>query len=334
MKVVYLAPSPPPPVQGTDGMCNEIGSIQKSFGGDIFIISPFRSFPPLFPVMFYGMRHSLALKKSAQNAALIHAFFPYLVDFYLLRGKFPPIVYTITSGVEKGSLPRSTPPYALVVSSDQEADILESRGMHDVHVIRPGINLSLIKSMPPPEQDSEFVILAGSAPWTRDQFEGKGFDLLLELLHRIPQVRMVCLWRGILYREWDARIRRAGLAGRVEIINEKTEISRVFSQCHCAVVLALQPGLVKSFPNSLMEALAAGRPIIVSRAIPMSHYVEATGCGRVIETLTPEDLVSAVIELLDHYNVYRAAAVSAGRRDLSADRMVGEYRQLYRNLQP
>jgi hypothetical protein len=66
----------------------------------------------------------------------------------------------------------------LVVSSIQEASALRSRGFGNVHVIRPGIDQSQINVQPPKEPDTEFVLLAGSAPWT-SIIQDKGFDLLL-----------------------------------------------------------------------------------------------------------------------------------------------------------
>lgn len=332
MNILYIAPSGKPPVPGTDGLCTEIGYFRQSFGGDYLSMSAFRSLPPFFPVRLLGLRHSRTLKKFARSNGLIHVFFPQLVDFFVLRNLSVPVVYTITSGVEAELLPRTAPSCTLVVSSEQEADTLRKEGFRDLHVIRPGIDLTRITPSSPPDTDREFVILAGSAPWTEAQFGTKGFDLLLELLHRVPEVRLVCLWRGALRREWDERIQRSGLSDRVEVIGEKTDVSRVLSRCHCAVVLASQAGLVKSWPNSLMEALAAGRPVITSRAIPMSSYVEETGCGRVVEAHTIDDLADALTDIMDHYETYRAAAVAAGGADISRARMVEEYRKLYLEL--
>ena len=236
------------------------------------------------------MRHAPALKKISRNGGLVHVFFPYLVDFLTLRNLPGPVLYTITSGVDADRLPVHPPPYTLVVSSDREAEILDRRGYRDVQIIRPGIDLTRINPSPPQEPENDFVILAGSAPWTPDQFRTKGFDLLLETLRENTKLRLVCLWRGALYREWEEKVRGAGLSDRVEIIRERTDVSRVLARCHCAMVLASTPDLVKSYPNSLMEALVAGRPVITSRAIPMSGYVEETGCGRVIDDLSRGDL--------------------------------------------
>ena len=334
MNIVYLAPLPKPPVPGTDGLCTEIGYLYRAFGGTHLSLSAFRSAPSIIPVRLYGMRHAPALKKISRNGGLVHVFFPYLVDFLTLRNLPGPVLFTITSGVDADRLPVRTPPYTLVVSSDHEAEILDRRGYPDVHIIRPGIDLTRINPAPPQEPENDFVILAGSAPWTPDQFRTKGFDLLLEALRENTKLRLVCLWRGALYREWEEKVRGAGLSGRVEIIRERTDVSRVLARCHCAVVLASAPDLVKSYPNSLMEALVAGRPVITSRAIPMSGYVEETGCGRVIDDLSTGDLSQAIAGIMERYRYYQSAATGAGKRDFDRRRMVREYGTLYQELVP
>ncbi len=134
-----------------------------------------------------------------------------------------------------------------------------------------------------------------------------------------------------MYREWSNRVRSLGLADRVEIIQEKADISGVLSRCHAAIVLSATAGEIKSYPNSLMEALAAGRPVLLSRSIPMSYYVEDNGCGKVIEDLRLDELVNAIGEIIDEYSKFSGAALQAGR-DLSATKMIDGYRRLYQNV--
>lgn len=254
------------------------------------------------------------------------------MNFRVLRYLSKPIIYTVSTGMDakrSGSLSRPT--CTLVISSSHEADILRSRGFRNVHVVRPGIDHSQIRVVPPSEPGHEFVLLAGSAPWNRRQFETKGFDLLLKVLTRLPQIRLICLWRGALYREWSDRVRSFGLADRVEIIQEKADISGVLSRCHAAVVLSTTADQVKSYPSSLMEALAAGRPVLVSRSIPMSYYVEDSGCGKVVEDLCLEELIKAIGEIVEGYSSFTTAALLAGR-DLSAAKMIDDYLHLYQNV--
>jgi len=331
LRVLYISPTTPPKVQGTDGLFTEIGYLREFFGGDMISLFPARSLPPLIPASLYGIHLTPALKRYNKNVDIFHLFFPHIVNFRILQSISKPIIYTVISGIDMEYMPRSEPPCTLVVSSSQEADILQSRGFPHVHVIRPGIDLSQIQVTPPPELNSEFVLLAGSAPWTWRQFETKGFDLLLKVLARLPKIRLICLWRGKLFREWSNQVKSLGLADRVEIIQEMADISGILSRCHAAVVLSATSDQVKSCPNSLMEALAAGRPVLVSRCNPMSYYVEENSCGKVIEDLCLEELISAIGEIMDEYSAFATAALLAGR-GLSATRMIDDYRRLYQKV--
>ena len=331
LRILYISPSPPPKVKGTDGLFTEIGNLRKIFGGDMISLSPARSLPPMIPVSLYGMHQIQALKRHNREVDIFHLFFPYVVNFRILGHLSRPIIYTIISGIDGKHLPRSSPTCTLVVSSLREAEILRSRGFSRVHVIRPGIDHSQIHVTPPQEPDHEFVLLAGSAPWTRRQFDTKGFDLLLKVLKQLPQIRLICLWRGALYREWSDRVKSFGLADRVEIIQEKADISELLSRCHAAVVLSATADQVKSYPNSLMESLAAGRPVLVSRSNPMSYYVEDNSCGKVIEDLCLQELIDAIREIVDDYSAFSIAALRGGR-NLSATQMIDDYRHLYQEV--
>ena len=183
--------------------------------------------------------------------------------------------------------------------------------------------------MPP---GPEFVLLSGSAPWTLEQFRTKGVDALLEVAREMRDLRLVFLWRGVLLPELVARVRRLELSDRVEILRDWVDVSQVLARVHAAVVLAGRPGLVKAYPHSLLEALVAGRPVMVSDGNPMAAYVREKGCGRVVLGLEKTDLSEAIQQLRQNYAAYRTRAVEAGRRDFSQEELLAAHRDLYHAL--
>ena len=148
----------------------------------------------------------------------------------------------------------------------------------------------------------------------------------------MPEVRLVLLWRGVLLPELVARVERLGLSERVEILRDRVDVSQVLARVHAAVVLAGRPGLVKAYPHSLLEALAAGRPVMVSAGNPMAEYVRETGCGRVVPRLDTVDVTEALRQLRQGYETYRARAVEVGQRDFPQEALVTAYRDLYRTV--
>ena len=122
--------------------------------------------------------------------------------------------------------------------------------------------------------ERELVLLMASAPWNRRQFNSKGIDLLLATAAALPFLRLILLWRGVLADEISRRVDHFGLGSRVEIVNRKVDINGYLQRAHASIVLADDGGLVKSFPHSLIELLAAGKPVLLSHTIAMADDVE------------------------------------------------------------
>jgi glycosyltransferase involved in cell wall biosynthesis len=72
------------------------------------------------------------------------------------------------------------------------------------------------------------------------------------------------------------------------------------------------PGAIYNAPNSLANALAAGRPLIANPVGDLGRIVAETGCGLLIEPVTPETIQAAVQRLADP--ALRAQLGAAGRR--------------------
>jgi glycosyltransferase involved in cell wall biosynthesis len=127
-------------------------------------------------------------------------------------------------------------------------------------------------------------------------------------------------------------VRRAGLTDRVEILAAPADVPATLSRVHAAVVLAEGPTLVKAYPHSLLEALATGRPVVVSEALPMADHVRATGCGVVAQGVSSAQVVAALAELIEGYARYRLGAAADGARAFSRAAMLDAYATLYEEV--
>ena len=180
--------------------------------------------------------------------------------------------------------------------------------------------------------ERDFYLLAGSAPWSRRQFRTKGFDMLLEAAERLPDLRLVLLWRGVLREEIERRIGARGLGDRVKVIDERIDVDRVLARVHAAVVLSESPRLVKAYPHSLLESLAAGKPIVVSNGLAIAGEAERTGCGRVVERFDLDTLVGALEGAMADYPELQAAAAGLDMRRYAKSRLLADYERIYRRL--
>jgi glycosyltransferase involved in cell wall biosynthesis len=335
LRALYLLTTPPPVVPGTDAVVQEVELLRARFGSEVLYLRPAWRARARYPDQLLGLHRLASLWRLERDVDLHHVYAPQLFWLPLLWFVKRPVVYTVTAGVDPG---RRLPPAAflrrlgaIVVPSRTDLEALRRHGLGNAHLIRPGIDVTRFHDSPMPG-GPEFVLLSGSAPWTRGQFRTKGVDALLGAVRRMPDVRLVFLWRGVLLPELVARVRRLELSERVEILSERVDVGRVLARVHAAVVLAERPGLVKAYPHSLLEALAAGRPVLVSEGNPMAEYVRKTGCGHVVPGLGEAHLIEAIQCLRQDYEEHRARAVEVGRRDFSQDHLVTAHRAMYQTL--
>ena len=331
MNILYHLTIPRPARPALDAVVQEVEYLRAWFDGEIVYLNPARRPGSRYPERLYGLHRLLYLRQREATVLLHHVYNPHLFYFPYLRWLRRPIIYSVTAGLRPqrpANLKRLGRLAAIVVSNERDQATLRGWELENARVIRPGIDASCFSPTPPP-LDSGFTLLAGSAPWTESQFRSKGVEALLEAAEARPDLRLVFLWRGLLFEEMQARVAQRELQARVEVINRQVDVNAVLARVHAAVVLADDATLVKAFPHSLLEALAAGRPVLVSRALPMADYVEQTGCGQVVETVSPEGVLEALERLTMNYNTCQAVVLRVGRRDFSREAMVEAYGQLY-----
>jgi len=335
VSTLFLLTTPPPVIAGTDAVVQEVELLRARFGGELIYLRPFWRARSWYPISLLGLHRLHAIRASSVDVDVCHVYAPQLFNLPVLRAVTRPIVYTVTAGIGPED---QLPPLsylrrlgAIVVPGRADLEALAGRGLRNLELIIPGIDVNAFAEAPGPS-GREFVLLAGSAPWARQQFQTKGVDALLEVARQVPDLRLVFLWRGVLLPDLVDRVRRLGVFERVEILTERVDVGRVLAGVHAAVVLATGPGLVRAYPHSLLEALAAGRPVLISEGSPMTEYVRATECGRVVTGAGVDALGEAIRQLRQNYERYRERAREVGKRDFSQDRLVASYQTLYRAL--
>lgn len=315
---------------------HEVEWLGARFGGEVLYLRPSWRARARYPRPLLGLHRARAIRALDERVDLHHVYAPQLYWLPLLWLLRRPVVYTVTAGVGSG---RRMPSVAflrrlgaIVVPGRGDLEALRQLGLRSGHLIRPGIDVAGFAETPPPPPGPPLVLLSGSAPWTREQFRSKGVDALLEAARALPELRLVFLWRGVLLPELLTRVRQLGLGDRVEILSERVDVARVLAEVHAGVVLAERPGLVKAYPHSLLEALVAGRPVLVSDGNPMADHVRETGCGRVVHDLSVPGLIEAIRQLRQDYDGYRARAREVGARDFALEAFLGAHRRLYQAL--
>ena len=116
----------------------------------------------------------------------------------------------------------------------------------------------------------------------------KGLEYLIEAARRLPDTRFVIFGTGS--QEADLRARAAGLpvefAGYVPSAEALKQLS-----------IFVLPSIMENSPLAMLEALAAGIPVVASRVGGIPEYA-APGTATLVEPRDPVALAGAIGELL------------------------------------
>lgn len=133
--------------------------------------------------------------------------------------------------------------------------------------------------------------------------------------------------------ELESLSSRLGLDGHVRFLGVREDVAQLL---HVARVLALpsHPS-VETLPLSVLEAMAAGVPVVATRVGSLHQLIESGRTGWLIDPGDPRALASAIETVVDDPARSRDMAAEARevvRSRYSVDRMVDQYAALFRSL--
>lgn len=147
--------------------------------------------------------------------------------------------------------------------------------------------------------DRAVVLLARIIPW-------KGQDVLLRALPAVladhPDAVAVLVGeatddKGRRYRaELEALVAELGIGGRVRFAGARRDVADVLAAAEVVVHCSTTP---EPFGRVVVEAMAAGRPVIAADAGGVPEIVDAERTGLLVAPGDPEALAAAVGRLLD-----------------------------------
>lgn len=333
MSILYHLTILPPQMPECEAYSQEIRALRAHFGGDLVYLNPNQFSPIYVPRLLFGIHKLRHLRSQEATIHAHHLYNPDPFPFPVLRALRRPIVYSLTGGVGQSRINvHFFASLAAVTVADPKSLLrLRSQGLENTFLVRPGVDTSRftcswLRLRPP------IRLMIGSAPWTRAQFYTKGVDALLAAAQQTPDLHLTFLWRGMLAEEIERRVRDMGLEQQVVVLNWRVDVNQVLANVHASITLATDPAIIRAFPHSLMDSLAAGKPVLVSRAIPMSDYVEQMDCGKVVESVTPSGILSAVEALAREYADLQKSAQQAGQRDFSQSAMIASFQKVYEHV--
>ncbi len=202
--------------------------------------------------------------------------------------------------------------------------------------------------------DSEFFGRPGDQAWFRREFQftpehkvvgviaqlivRKGHRYLLEKVRDIhaacPEARFLILGRGPLREELESFCRQSGIAEYVRFAGFRTDLHAILPCLH----LVVHPATMEGLGVSLLQACAAGVPLVAARAGGIPEILEHGANGYLTEPGDGEALARFTMELLmdsDKARAFGARGKLIIAEKFSIDRMVEGNLSLYREtLQP
>lgn len=332
MKIAYHFMIPRPSRPELDGAVQEALWLRERFGGSISFLYPLQRFSRLIPGWLCGVNSVPRLRGLDRAVDLHHLFTPGLPSYPFLNGLRKPSVCTVQTslGPQAHVKRMRTRPrvMSLVASDPRDVNYLEAATGASAIWVPPGVDAAAFRRRPPPTGE-DFTVLVGSAPWTLRQFSTKGIDQLLAAARRLPRLRLIFLWRGALRDDLAKRIDRAGLAARTKVLFERVDVAGLLESVHAVAVLAEKPKLIKSFPHSALEALAAGRPVLTSSGLAIADFVRRHRTGAVVNALSVNSVLAGLRGIMEDYAQLLQNAMESDLSAFSRERFLDSYKQIY-----
>ena len=249
-----------------------------------------------------------------------------------------PIIHTIAS--EKG-----TPDADFLDRCS--AVIVQTEGMHrrllelgcstkKVHLLYPGVDVATFKpaiEIPPLSRPR---VLFATAPRSKEELEPRGVFLLIEAARLNPAIQF-----HLLFRPWSGGYTSLAAVqqrlGSEELTNVSIQnvaarnMADIYRAHHFTSIPYTRRDGGKECPNSLVESLACGVPVLVTEVSPMAEFVARNECG-IVHPPTPEGLSKAVELGLQDYQILSRHARSLAERSFDVHLQLRDLHGLYSGL--
>ena len=152
-----------------------------------------------------------------------------------------------------------------------------------------------------------------------------------EVKRKIPDVRFLLIGDGPLRAELQGLANDLDLEGEVLFLGTRSNISQLLSLMDIIVL----PSLEEGFPNAVLEAMAAAKPVVASNVGGIPEAVVHGETGLLVPPENPGALAEAMIQLL-HDPKSAMKMGNAGRnrvmQQFGLNRMINEMEHIYEEL--
>jgi glycosyltransferase involved in cell wall biosynthesis len=310
---------------------------------------------PCFPVprihrrnLFIGLRHFISqLRETSPDVFHVHLNWPLACRHELVAARLagvPAIVATAhlcsgLEGVRFGCLKqavqvRTIDKYIAVSGNVKEwlCRDLQVAGSK-VQVVRNGVSVGLPASgRSSAVSDTHAAGRERSIVLTTARLHrGKGINYLLQAAKLVPEALFVIAGDGPDRNELERHANELGVAGQVQFLGYREDIPELLA----ASDLFVLPSLYEALGLSVIEAMAAAKPVVASAVGGLKESVVDGVTGLLVPPKDPESLAAAIRRVLSDHTLATSFGEAGRTRAIqffSAEAMVSGVTQVYDEL--
>jgi len=151
------------------------------------------------------------------------------------------------------------------------------------------------------------------------------------VLKKCPNARLLVLGEGVLLPKLKQHAEHLGIADKVILAGFRRDITRILSELD----LLVHPAIMEGLGVAILQAMAAGLPVIATPVGGIPEVVQDGVSGLLIPPKDPDALGQAILSILPYPDVRRHMG-EEGRRivreQFSVDRMVDRTLRVYEEV--
>lgn len=277
----------------------EIKNGVKIFRASLFPLTNLSHSPLIYTLSllpFIFLRSLVIIKKEKINLLHCQGFLSSLLGFLLSKICRIPYVVTVQRLETKNWLKKKVYRNAAccIAASSAVKRYFQDIGCQNIEVIPNGIDLERFRDLD--RRKHEFVVM------TVARLEKvKGIEYLIKAAHilnsssQLPASRFVIIGEGKEKKNLERLVKELRLQGKVKFLGQvpNEEIPRYLAAASCFVL----PSLKEGFGIVILEAMAAGVPVIAANVGGIPDIIEQGRTGILVEPKNPSRLAEAIIKI-------------------------------------
>jgi glycosyltransferase involved in cell wall biosynthesis len=225
----------------------------------------------------------------------------------------------------------------VVAISDPLFEILIGSGVEAgrVQMIANGVEIDRFRDAKPTLRDELALGDDALVGFVGRLVPGKGGEVLLRAAQQVlrvsPSTKFVFVGDGPSRHAWESLAKELGISDQAVFAGVRSDMPGVYSSFQ---LLAL-PSLSEAMPMCVLEAMAAGKPVVASKVGAIPKMVDPGQTGLLVDPGDIDGLSDAIIKILKDRELARQMGKNGSTRArqlFSADAMAREYEDLYRQV--